>query len=195
MLSRCPISSLRFLALLLVAAGLATGAFAQSNERPARYTAVAMDLERGGAVQLVIVVNRWSSQAEHDRLMKVMFDEGTDALLRALKRTPRVGYLQTPPELGWPLYLAKRTPGEDGGEHVFLLTDRPLSFLESAGLERSAEYPFTVVEMQLKSNGEGEGTVSLATKLIPVKEASTVILENFELQRIRLTQVRRTSAR
>jgi hypothetical protein len=180
-------------AALAIVVGLAAAVFAQSNQPPARYSAVAMDLERGGAVQMVIAVDRWTSQAEYDRVMKVMFDQGSEALLETLQRTPRVGYIQTPPSLGWPIYLAQRTPGEDGGEKVFLLTDRPLSFGEAAGRTRSSEYPFTVVELQLKSNGEGEGTLSLATKIIPVREANTVVLENFELQRIRLTQVRRTS--
>src|SRR5262245_41818523 len=115
---------MRILAALTMTVGLAAGSFAQSNQPPARYQAVAMDLERGGAVQLVLMVNRWSSQAEYDRLMKVMFDKGTDSLLQELKRSPRVGYMQTPPELSWPIYLAQRTPGEDGGQRVFLLTDR-----------------------------------------------------------------------
>jgi hypothetical protein len=173
--------------------GLTARAFAQTNEPGARYSVVAMDLERGGSFQLVIVVNRWTSQAEYDRLMNVMFDQGPDALLQALQRTPRVGYIQNPPEIGWPVFLARRTPGEDGGEQVFLLTDRQLNFNESTGRQRSGDYPFTVIEMQLKANGEGQGSISLATKLIPDKQRKMLVLENYDLQRIRLSQVRRTS--
>jgi hypothetical protein len=184
-----------FVVAAIALGGLTPGALGQTNEPGARYSVVAMDLERGGSFQLLIVVNRWTSQAEYDRLMTVMFDEGPEALLEALQRTPRVGYIQNPPEIGWPVFLARRTPGEDGGEQVFLLTDRQLSFSESTGRQRSGDYPFTVVEMQLKANAEGQGSISLATKLIPDKQRKMLVLENYEQQRIRLTQVRRTSGR
>jgi hypothetical protein len=183
---------LRLVAILAVAASVSAGALAQSNQPPARFSAVAMDLERGGAVQLQIVVNRWTNMAERDRLMKILLDDGADALLEALRRVPKVGYIQTPGEIGWSLYYAEQARGEDGRERIMLITDRQLSFSEAAGRQRSADYPFTVVEMQLK-NGEGEGTLSLATKIIPDRENSLVVLENFDIQRIRLTQVKRTS--
>lgn len=178
---------------LVLAAGLALGATragAQSNEPRARFSAIAMDLDRGNATPLDIVVNRWSSKAEQERLMNTMFGKGADALHDALLDTPRVGYLQVRSSLGWDLRFAQRVPGEDGGERIVLITDRPLSFWETFNRPRSADYNFTVIEMRLK-DGEGDGTLSLATRIIPDKVNNLVVLENYDMQRIRLTQVRR----
>ena len=56
---------------------------------------------------------------------------------------------------------------------------------------RTIDYPFTVIELHINNAGEGDGTLSLATKVIPDKENNTVVLENYGTQRIRLTQVKR----
>jgi len=182
----------RFLAALLLVATSAGVVLAQSNQPPARFSAVAMDLERGGATPIQIVVNRWPSAAERDRVMKAMLDDAPGALLETLRRMPRIGYIQTPPDIGWSLQFAEQTRGEDGGEHITLITERQMGFAEAASGQRSADYPFTVIDLQLK-NGEGEGTLSLATKITGDRENNLVVMENFELQRIRLTQVKRTS--
>ena len=47
--------------------------------------------------------------------------------------------------------------------------------------------------MQLNRASEGEGRMSLATKVIPDKKKNMITLENFELQPVLLTQVKRTS--
>ena len=75
-----------------------------------------------------------------------------------------------------------------------LAIDRPIGFLESANQPRSINYPFTIIEMQLNRTGEGEGRMSLATKVILDKKKNMITLENFELQPVLLTQIRRVSS-
>jgi hypothetical protein len=62
--------------------------------------------------------------------------------------------------------FARHSPTEEDGERVVLATDRPIGFLESANQPRSINYPFTIIEMQLNRAGEGEGRMSLATKVM-----------------------------
>lgn len=170
---------------------LATPALAatQSNAPGQRYTAVAMDLDRGQASQLTIAIERWSSEAERERLMRTMLEKGASALLDTLRDLPRVGYLQVDGGLGWDLHFARKVPDADGGERLIIGTDRPVSFWEASQQPRSIEYPFTVIEIRLK-DGQGEGTLSLATRVIPDKANNIVVLENYDMQRIRLTNVK-----
>ena len=51
-----------------------------------------------------------------------------------------------------------------------LVTDRRIGFWEAANQPRSIDYPFTVIELRLNSDGEGEGKMSIATKIIADKE-------------------------
>jgi hypothetical protein len=186
-----------FCAGLAVSAALglgAAGAGAQSNGVGERFTAVAVDLDRGAQTPLQIVIERWTSDADRDRLMSVMLNQGADKLLDALKDAPKVGYIRTNTSLGWDLHFARRVPGEDGGERIVIATDRPMSSAELWHRPRSVDYPFTVIEMRVNRDGQGDGTLSFATKVIPDRENNIVTLENYGQQRTRLQQVKRESA-
>ncbi len=164
-------------------------ALAQTLGTPMRYTAAAFNLNRGAAGNIEIVVDRWSTDAERDKLMAIMLNKGPDKLLDALQDMPRKGYIKTPDRLGWDLRFARRTPAADGGERVVLATDRRIGFWEAANQPRSIDYPFTIVEMQLR-DGQGEGKISVATKIIADKEHNIVTLENFDLQPVMLTNIK-----
>jgi hypothetical protein len=47
-----------------------------------------------------------------------------------------------------------------------LITDRRIGFWEAANQPRSIDYPFTFIDIRLNRDGEGEGKMSLATKVI-----------------------------
>ena len=74
---------------------------------------------------------------------------------------------------------------------MVVATDRPLSFWEASRQPRLATYPFTVIELRLNGEGEGEGKMSLATKVIYDRERNSVTLENYDLQPVLLTNVKR----
>jgi hypothetical protein len=163
-------------------------------QTPERFTAAAINMNRGAAGNIEIVVNRWSTDGERDRLMSVMMDKGPEKLLDALQDMPRIGYFRTPGSTGWDLHFARRLPGKDGGERVILVTDRRINFWEAANQPRSIDYPFTVIELRLNNDGEGEGKMSLATKIIADKEGNVVTLENYDLQPLLLTNVKKERA-
>ena len=58
-------------------------------------------------------------------------------------------------------------PGPDGGRRIIIATDRPLGFAETSNRSRTVDYPFTVIDMQMPAKGHGEGTMSLAARIIP----------------------------
>lgn len=182
------------LGIALCALSVATAAEGQTNGSPERFTATAINMNRGSAGIVEIAVNRWSTEKQHDQLMSVMFEQGPDKLLSTLQKMPRVGYIQVPGRLGWDVHFARRVPLPDGGERVVLLTDRRISFFEEANQTRSVDYPFTFIELRLNGDGEGDGKISLATKIIADKENNIVTLENYELQPVTLTNVKRERA-
>ena len=176
-------------ALVLLLAPLA--ASPQIEDTPARFTAAAVDMNRGAAGTLELIVNRWSSDADRDRLMTVMFDEGPGKLLDALQEMPRMGYIRAPGSIGWDIRFARHMPAPEGGERIVLVTDRRMGFREVANRHRSVDYPFTVIELRLQKNGEGEGKVSVATRIIADKANKVVTLENYDIQPVMLTKVTR----
>ena len=173
------------------AATLSLSLHAQTMGTPERYTANAINMNRGAAGPIDIVVNRWSTDKDRDRLMSVMMEKGPEKLLDALQDMPRMGYIKTPDSIGWDLHFARKMPGKDGGERVVLVTDRRIGFWEARNQPRSIDYPFTVIELRLNRDGEGEGKMSIATKIIPDKENNIVTLENYDIQPVLLTNIKR----
>jgi hypothetical protein len=186
-----------------LAAGLfvATVTFAQTNDAPERYTAFAVNMgspegpaAAPGATTVEIKVERWSTDAERDRLMNVLMEKGPEKLLETLQSLPRVGYIRTPNSIGYDLHFARKAPLPDGGERVVLATDRYISYWEAANRPRSIDYPFTVIELRLNADGEGEGKMSIATKISVDSEKKMIVLEDYGTQPVLLKSVRKEKA-
>jgi len=184
-------------AVALFAAGLTAASAmgrAQTNGAPERFTALAVNMSnvgRPGAQTVEIVVNRWSTDAERDRLLTVLLEKGPEKLLETLQDMPRVGYFRTPTSLGYDIHYARRTPLPDGGERIVLVTDRRIGFWEAANQARSVDYPFTLIELHINRDGQGEGKLSLATKITADKENKIIVLEDYANQPVLLTSVKR----
>src|SRR5262245_6410407 len=164
---------------------------AQTMGSPERYRANAVNLDIGAQGLVDITVERWSTPAERDKLMSVLLSEGPEKLLDALQDMRHVGYFNRPGNLRWELRYAWKTPLPDGGERVVLATDRPISFREAARQSRTLDYPFTVIELRMNKDGEGQGMMSVATKIIADKDGNTITLENWGTRPVTLTHVRR----
>ncbi len=163
---------------------------AQSNAQPEEFNATAIVNNNlgSGAGRVIIRVTRWSSEAERNRLSSTLLKSGPEYLLDELRDMKSVGTIRTPDSLGYDLRYAHQEPGEDGGRRIVISTDRPIGFWEAVNRPRTIDYPFTVIQMQLDKNGEGKGTMSVATKIIA--RGNTIELENFASAPVMLTEVR-----
>ena len=112
-------------------------------------------------------------------------------MLDALQGMPAMGHFGAPGNLSWDIHFARRMPLPDGGERVVLVTDRRISFWEARNQPRSYDYPFTVIELHLNKDGEGEGKMSIATKVIYDKKENMITLENYQTSPVQLTNVKR----
>jgi hypothetical protein len=181
--------------VLLLTLGLAASATAwQALPLPLKLSAFAVNLgsDRPAARANVVEINieRWSPEAERSALLSTFREKGSDALLTALQKTERVGYLRTPDSVGWDLRYAQATPTGDGGHRIVIVTDRRISFWELYNNTQSTEYPFTVIEIRLDKNGTGEGRMSLATRVLPADNDRGFELENYSAQPVLLNNIK-----
>jgi hypothetical protein len=182
------------LAGLFAAVSLALPAAQSNMAAPEKYTAFAVDISntapRATATAVDITINRWSTDAERDRLLSVLRDKGQDALLSALQKLPVVGGIRTPGSLNYDIHFARQRPEAEGGKMVFLMTDRYITAWEAVNRPRTIDYPFMLIQLQLDREGRGVGKVSIATKITQTAD-NTIELENFSNQPVALNEVRR----
>ena len=176
-----PFRSITFAVAAISSAALLTlAASAQTMGTPERYTGIRDQHQQRRAGNIDITVNRWSTDKQRDTLMSVMMSKGPEKLLDALQDMPRDGPLRRARQSGWDIHFARKVPLPDGGERVVLVTDRRIGFWEAANQPRSIDYPFTVIELRLNRDGDGEGKMSIATKMIDDKEQNMITLENYQ---------------
>jgi hypothetical protein len=169
---------------------VAPAARAQTMGQPEEFSAFAVNMGSyvvGTTANLVITVNRWSTPAERDTLLTLLREKGQQAFFEGVRDSRRVGSIRTTQSIGYELRVAIDEPGPDGGRRIFLFTDRPIGFLEATNRPHSIDYQLTVIEMSIGPNGKGEGTLSLAAKVIPA--GKNLVIENYDTQPIRLTRV------
>ncbi len=193
--SRFKLSLPAAVAAVILVAGIqtrATGAPSQPNNEPGpeRFTANAVNLNgaRVGVAQVIVDIKRWSTDGQRDQLLNVLRTKGEQALLDALQKQPVVGTIRTPDSLAYDLHYARQQPWDDGGQQIFIATDRPIQFWEARNAPRSLNYPFTVIQMRVKGSGTGEGKMSVATRVIP--EGNQIVLENYDAQPVLLEAVK-----
>jgi hypothetical protein len=185
-----PASGVAAVAALLLSAGPLG---AQAGGPAAHYTALAISMEApagAAATPVDVIVQRWSTDEERDRVVNAIL-EAPDTIVSVLQKLPRVGTLRVPGSIGWDLRYARHDVAENGSERVTILTDRPVAFWEITGMTRSREYPVTMMELRIGSNGQGEGTLTIGTKIKADPVTKTVIFENYNIQPVMLNGLRR----
>ena len=83
----------------------------------------------------------------------------------------------------------REVPGEDGGRRIIIATDRRIGFEEASQQARTLDYPFTLIEMRLNKDSEGEGKMSVATKVSLSKDKQQLELENYGSEPVRLNNI------
>src|SRR5262249_11287931 len=150
-------------------------------------TAVNLDAPAGAvATPIEILVERWSTNAERERLITTILESGQDRALEVLQKLPRIGSIRSTTSLGYDLRFAQHTPGSNGTDRIIIMTDRPVGFWEAASGFRTLDYPFTVIEMRIGSNGRGDGRMTIGTKIIADRDTRSIILENYNVQPVAL---------
>jgi|SRR3954465_2640339 len=183
----------RNLAAVCFAAITTISVAAQSNSPTEKFTAFAVNVSnmtpRAQTTPVDITINRWSSDADRDRLLSILHEKGQDALLEALQKMPVVGYINTPGSLRYDLHFARQHDEAEGGRTITLATDRYIGSWEAANRPRTIDYPFTVIQLQLDKDNKGVGKASIYTK-ITATDHNSIELENFANEPVMLNDVK-----
>jgi len=168
---------------------------AQSNiAKPEKFTAFAVDISniapRAQTSPVDIVINRWSTDTERDRLLAVLRDKGQNALLSELQKLPVVGYISSPGSLRYDLHFARQRPEAEAGRMIFLMTDRYIGAWEAANRPRTIDYPFMLIQLKVDQGGKGDGTASIYTKITETN-GGVIELEDFANQPVMLKDVKK----
>lgn len=161
-----------------------------------RFTGFAINMNAGPNTATVdFTVDRWSTDEERTRLLTILVEEkdpykANERLFNVLQKMPTTGFIRTTRTLAWDLRYARQTPLPDGGRRLVLATDRPIGFREAVGQPRTMDYPFTIVEIRLNKNDEGEGKILAGTRLLIDKDKN-LVLENYGQQPVRFNQIRK----
>jgi hypothetical protein len=174
----------------------------QTHGEKLRVTAFAVNMSNigtGATATVEFDIDRWSREADRTKLITTMVEKGPDALLKVLRDMPSHGRMRFPAwqgrdplnaRLGWDIRYASEQKEPDGGRRIVLALDRYLSFWEIANRPRTIDYPFTFVEMRVDQNGEGEGKLSIATRVNFDKSKNQIELETYASEPVRLQQVK-----
>ena len=147
-------------------------------------------------------VLRWSSEEDRHEVLSILTGEAgsedTDsAELKRLMELPSVGVPLARRQRRWLLAEVCLSSRDTGwGERITFITGRSV---RAFGREpwRAVNEPnpsvkgYTVIELRLDADGNGEGKMSLAADVVFDTEAGTVALDNYETTSVLLEAVKR----
>jgi hypothetical protein len=156
-----------------------------------RLRAWAVNLNTGARTNTIdIVIERWSTDEEVEKLRTILIEKGGDDLLPAVQKIkPRCGYVRTSNSLGWDLQFARQTELENGARKIVVGTDRPIAFWEARNNPRSRDYEFSLAEIRLPKEGKGQGKAITMAKLSYNKDTNTLEVENYQREPVRLNEI------
>ena len=158
---------------------------AQTADEPVKFSAVAINVDgmvaRTGMSTLDLTITRWSTASERERLLGALIEKGPEKLLSLLQDMRSVGSIRTPNSLAYDLRKVRASiQFDDEKRRTDHSRDGSLhELLEVANRPRSFDYPFTLIELRINRRGEGEGKMSIATKIVADKQNNAIVLENY----------------
>ena len=188
-------NKLRIELLLLVCVALIIPVSATSGAKGRNevFSALAQLPVEGSTTNVKIYIDGYSTPQDAERLHATLVDGGPNALLKTLRKMKTLGRIEREGSIGnydFKFILSKPTAT---GRHIYAVADRPIGFLEAYFSTRSKDYPFGILELDLKADGsekeKGEGTLIYAAK-VRVVSGEKVEIENITFAPIRLLGVR-----
>jgi len=148
----------------------------------------------GARANVDVWVNGYTSDADAKMMASALLEGGSEALLKKLKEAKTIGKIRLTGRAGFYDFKLIRSHRTNEGRRIYAVGDRPVGFLEVYAGNRSLDYPFGILQLELKTNSKGkeEGTGALVySAKIKVLEGNSIELESYGIDAIRLLGVRK----
>ena len=187
---------LAFLAVLVCIAPLHSSA--QESQRPAfvptvpaQYAATAFGQSgsvAGKSFGLTVRIESLTSNGEIDELIATLKQKGQDGLVSKMEDMKDIGRVSPTGSVGTGMRVVRIRPGKSGGQHILLVTNRPITFGELYNGTRSRDYPFGIVVLDVDKDGKGNGTFAPLVKM-KFNKKHELEVENYGQKPFRLANV------
>jgi hypothetical protein len=143
------------------------------------FTAVTANMTPAGATLRMQIIE-WQEPSARSEAVATLA-AGADAAT-PLAKLPTVGYVwPNGSPVGYSLKYAHREPQADGRERVTLVTDKRLGSYDFKGWSVASpgaktDAPYSVIQLEVDSSGNGTGTISLVGEVAIDEAAGTVQL-------------------
>jgi hypothetical protein len=158
---------------------------------PAQYSATAFGQAgsaAGKSFGLTLYVTDLTDDATVQALAATLKDKGQDALVSALNKIKDKGRISPTGSVGTGIRFVRIRPTKDGGQHIVMATDRPISFGELYNSTRSTQYKIGIVVLDVDKAGKGTGTFAPLCK-VKFNKNNQLEIENFGQKPFRLANV------
>lgn len=148
----------------------------------------------GARLNVDLWVNSYTSDAEAKSMATALVEGGPDALLKLLEKAKTIGKIRLTGRAGFYDFKLIRSHQTANGRRIYAVGDRPVGFLEAYAGNRSLDYPFGILQLELTKNSKGreEGTGALIySAKIKVLEGNSIDVESYGIDAIRLMGVRK----
>ena len=148
----------------------------------------------GARANVDIRISSYTSDEEAKAMAGLLVQSGPDALLKALEKAKSKGKITLTGRVGFYDLKLIRSHRTAEGRRIYAVGDRPVGFLEVYASNRSLDYPFGILQIDLKTDEKGkekgEGALIYSAK-IKVMDGNTIDVESYGIQPIRLMGVRK----
>jgi hypothetical protein len=153
---------------------------------------VTSDAGLAGAMYVDIHIDKYSSDADRDKMTSALKTGGYPALLEAVRNAPAVGTVT----IGKDKYTIRWAREQRSGANkrtISVVTDKPVYFVGGGEVNAKPRegYELAVMQFEMDDAGMGQGTMAAAAKIKPGGPNGFVI-DDYAEKPIKLTSISRS---
>jgi hypothetical protein len=142
----------------------------------------------GKSFGLDVYITAWTTDQQVKDYGSVLKEKGPDGLVSMMEKSDDVGRLSPTGFVGSSFRFATYRQTPNGGLHIVMVTNRPMSFGELYRSGRSTDYQFGIVVLDVDKNGKGTGKLAPICK-IKFNNKNELEIESYGQKPFRLVNV------
>ncbi len=142
----------------------------------------------GKSFNLDLYITAWTTDQQLNDYVTALKEKGPDGLVSMMEKADDVGRISPTGFVGSSFRFAQYKTTPNGGLHIVMVTNRPMSFGELYLSTRSTDYHFGIVVLDVDQNGKGTGKLAPICK-IKFNKKNELEIENYGQKPFRLVNV------